>query len=284
MFLTTLDAVIIQTMSPSELDDPAEIERLRALYLEMVKLSVGDFLYDFDQITGLYAPFPMLLEDPQTGRSHWLSDYAALKENGLIGSPVSHTIIGLKRLNQLQAAIETVLREGIPGDLIETGVLRGGACIFMRAVLEAYAVRDRKVWVADSFSKGFPFRPPQPGQVDFNAGNKFTAPREVVEENFRRYELLDSQVVFLEGYFSDTLPGAPIEQLAVLRLDGDMYISTRDALEALYPKVSAGGFVIVDDFFAFDECCHAVMEYRTRHGIHSRMERIDPVAVFWRKD
>ena len=77
---------------------------------------------------------------------------------------------------------------------------------------------------------------------------------ETVRANFARYDLLDEQVVFLQGWFRDTLPTAPIEKLAILRLDGDLYESTMDALRALYDKVSAGGFVIVDDYGAFPNC------------------------------
>lgn len=260
----------------------AEAARLRSLYLEIVKKSVGDFLYDFDRKFTQNKQTGFSWVDLRTGRKHQITDYDELKENGLIGSNVVHTLIGLKRLNQLQEAVETVLREKIPGDLIETGVLRGGACIFMRAILEAYGIRDRKVWVADSF-KGFPSRSPKPGQIDAESFNRWSATRAEVEENFRRYGLLDDQVEFLEGWFSDTLPAAPIAQLAVLRLDGDIYPSTIQALEALYPRLAPGGYLIVDDYYAFDECREAVREYRAAQGITTPIERVDPVCVYWRK-
>jgi O-methyltransferase len=103
-----------------------------------------------------------------------------------------------------------------------------------------------------------------------------------VRSNFARYGLLDDQVRFLEGWFADTLPSAPIERLAVLRLDGDMYASTMDALEPLYPKVSPGGFVIVDDY-ALPGCRRAVDEYRARDGIDEPIVDIDGMGVFWRR-
>lgn len=254
----------------------AEIERLRQLYIETVKLSVGDFLYDFDGFFSRHRQQEYAYIDFKTGAKHVLRSYAALKENGLLVSNVAHTLIGMKRLNQLQKAVETVLSENIPGDLIETGVLRGGACIFMRAILKAYQ-SERTVWVADSFA-GFP------GEVPPEDESKaWYEKQEVVEENFRRYHLWDSQVQILAGWFKDTLPQAPIKQLAVLRLDGDLYESTRDALQALYPKVSAGGFVIVDDFYAFEVCREAVRDYRKAHDITEPIQRVDPVCVYWRK-
>jgi O-methyltransferase len=104
-----------------------------------------------------------------------------------------------------------------------------------------------------------------------------------VESHFERYGLLDNKVVFLKGWFRDTLPSAPIEKLAVLRLDGDMYGSTIDALTNLYPKLSKGGFCIVDDY-ALDGCRRAVDEYRTEHGIDAEMRAIDWTGRYWRKE
>jgi hypothetical protein len=94
--------------------------------------------------------------------------------------------------------------------------------------------------------------------------------------------MLDRQVRFLEGWFKDTLPTAPIGQIAVLRLDGDMYESTIQALEALYERVSPGGFVIIDDYF-LGPCRQAVTDFRSRTGIIDSIIDIDGKGVFWRK-
>jgi O-methyltransferase len=196
----------------------------------------------------------------------------------------AETMIGMRRLEQLQEAVETVLRERVPGDLIETGVWRGGACILMRGVLAAYDDHERTVWVADSF-QGIP--KPDPERYPVDAGDvlwtetHIVVPLEQVQANFRRYGLLDGQVRFLPGWFRDTLPTAPIEQLAVLRLDGDLYESTIIALENLYPKLSPGGFVIVDDY-ALATCRAAVDDFRTRHMINEPLVEIDWTGVYWR--
>jgi O-methyltransferase len=196
-----------------------------------------------------------------------------------------YTMIGMDRLSQLQRCIETVLAEAVPGDLIETGVWRGGACIFMRAVLKRHGVTDRTVWAADSF-QGFP----QPAaaadtaagpQWDLSGMVTFDNSLDTVKAGFERFGLLDGQVRFLPGWFKDTLPAAPIDRLAVLRLDGDLYESTMDALVSLYPKVSPGGFVIVDDYHGWAACRQAVTEYRTTHGVTEPLV-IDRDAVFWR--
>jgi hypothetical protein len=104
-----------------------------------------------------------------------------------------------------------------------------------------------------------------------------------VKANFEHYGLLDDGVRFLEGWFSDTLPGAPIDRVAVLRVDGDLYESTMDALVNLEPKVSAGGYVIIDDYNGLEACRTAVDEYRKERGIDDTIEEIDWTGVWWRK-
>lgn len=196
-------------------------------------------------------------------------------------------MIGGKRLDNVHACVEQVLSDDIPGDLIETGVWRGGATIFMRAVLKAYDIKDRTVWVADSFEgipKGDPVRYPGDDLAPlYRFNDVFGVSQAIVEENFRRYGLLDDQVRFLPGYFRDTLPDAPVESLAVLRMDGDLFESTMDALVHLYPKLSVGGYVIVDDYRALPPCRVAVYQYRREHGITDPIEEIDGVGVFWRR-
>jgi O-methyltransferase len=198
----------------------------------------------------------------------------------------AESMAGLKRLDNLQYCIIDVLHRGVPGDLIETGAWRGGVTIFMRAVLEAFGDPDRQVWVADSF-QGLP--KPDPGRWPAEAGDEhwtreqLAVPLEEVQANFARYGLLDERVRFLPGWFKDTLPAAPIEQLAVLRLDGDMYGSTMEALEALYPKLSPGGYVIVDDYGAIPQCKEAVTDFRTAHGIIDPMESVDWTGVYWQR-
>ncbi|WP_128930966.1 TylF/MycF/NovP-related O-methyltransferase [Bradyrhizobium zhanjiangense] len=195
------------------------------------------------------------------------------------------TMIGVVRMRNLRSLLERVIDEGVPGDVIETGVWRGGACIYMRGILAARDAVGRTVWVADSF-RGLP--PPDDEAFPEDRGDKhysfdaLAVPLDEVKQNFHRYGLLDDQVRFLEGWFKDTLPSAPIERLALLRLDGDMYESTIQALDALYGKLSPGGFVIVDDYI-LEPCRKAVDDFRAKHGIASRLEPVDGAAVFWRK-
>jgi hypothetical protein len=208
------------------------------------------------------------------------------REEGLDWPADAETMIGLRRLENLEHCVRQVVDEGVPGDLLEAGVWRGGASIFMRGVLAALGDHERLVWAADSF-EGLPKprddQPADEGDTHWTHGN-LAVSLEEVQANFARYSLLDDQVRFLKGWFADTLPGAPIEHLALLRADGDMYSSTMDILNALYPKVSAGGFVIIDDYGAIPACKVAVDEYRERHDIREPIEQIDWTGAFWQRE
>jgi len=209
----------------------------------------------------------------------------AARESGKDWPSQAHTMIGLKRLHSLRQQVETTLKEKIPGDYIETGVWRGGACIMMRAVLAAYGVTDRIVYVADSFA-GVP--PPDRVRYPADRGRNFykykqlAVPLDEVQANFAAYGLLDEQVRFVKGWFSQTLPGLAAQRLAIVRLDGDLYESTMDALNALYPKLSPGGFVVVDDY-ALRSSRTAVHDYLDRQGEKVTLERIDDYSVWWQK-
>ncbi|MGY4531947.1 hypothetical protein ACVW0Y_001063 [Pseudomonas sp. TE3786] len=208
------------------------------------------------------------------------------REHGLDWPERAQTMVGDKRLANLRELIATALQERVPGDFIETGVWRGGSCILMRAILLAFGVTDRRVWVADSFA-GLP--PGDEGLYPADAGSDFhvyeqlAVSLETVKNNFRDYGLLDAQIEFLQGWFKDTLPSAPIQQLALIRLDGDMYESTMDGLVSLYPKLSQNGYVIVDDYHVVPACKLAVHDYFASLGINPPLIEIDGVGVYWKK-
>lgn len=211
----------------------------------------------------------------------------AQRENGNDWPNIAHTMIGLHRLDNLQFCIEDVLQNNIPGDFIETGVWRGGATIFMRAILKAYDITDRIVFAADSFA-GLPPPNPQlyPADTYWNLSiyKALAVGLPEVQSNFERYGLLDNQVVFIKGLFKDSLPNAPIEKLAILRLDGDLYESTMDALINLYPKLSIGGYVIVDDYH-MSCCAQAIHDFRRMFNVTDKFYfTTDSLpAIYWKR-
>jgi O-methyltransferase len=254
--------------------------RPKKAYIELLKLSLMDLLGPSTSRAVRQRDGTVVVEEvPEDDRDRRLE--------GRDWPAYGVTMIGLKRLNNLQQCVRRVIADQVPGDFIEAGVWRGGATILMRALLAVHGDDDRNVWVADSFS-GLP--EPDPARFPADADDRhhtyeFVAvPVEEVRRNFDRYGLLDDRVRFVEGWFRDTLPKLDDQQWAIARIDGDMYESTRVALDSLYPRLSSGGFVILDDYGAVPGCKQAVEDFRSENGIDERLERIDWTGVFWRKE
>ena len=198
--------------------------------------------------------------------------------------PYAETMVGSARLANVLDSTTRAIADGVPGDFVETGVWRGGTSIFMRGVLAALGDEGRRVWVCDSF-QGLPV-----GSHEFDVPMRLHEAKELavgvddVKAAFDRYGLLDERVQFVEGWFRDTLPllANELESIAVLRLDGDYYESTMDALTNLAPLVAQGGFVLVDDYGGIEACAKAVDEYRAAHGILAPLHSVDWTGVWWR--
>jgi hypothetical protein len=273
----------------------------RARYIDLLKRSVRGLPYFENELRILY------LKGCLEGK--WTYDAAALHDIWThdrkeavrraaandAGMPLDwrlenlgfqHTMLGQKRLDNIEECFQTIIADGIPGDLMECGVWRGGAIVLMRGLLEAYEEPDRVVWAADSF-EGLP-PPTMAPDVEFGLDlSRAQCPMlavglDQVKRTVDAYGLLDARVRFLEGWFKDTLGKARIARLALLRLDGDIYESTMDALGALYGKVAPGGFVIVDDLFV-PTCRQAVNEFRAAHRIDEPIVMIDSFGGYWRK-
>ncbi len=269
-------------------------EEIRHLYLELIKKNLTDslrktgYLVKYNGRKGIRLNFLENYLKKKYGL--YIAEYIPYNEDlrhmGYDWPLFAETMIGIMRLNNIQNLIESIIKLNIPGDFIETGAWRGGATIFMRAVLKAYNITDRIVWVADSF-QGLPKPdgekyPSDRGDVHYTK-KELSVKADDVRQNFLNYQLFDDQVRFLEGWFKETLPLAPIKQLSLLRLDGDMYESTMDALTNLYPKLSRGGYVIIDDWEAVPACKQAVIDFRGENSITDEIVMIDWSACFWQK-
>lgn len=198
---------------------------------------------------------------------------------------VAHSMIGQYRAKNIIELCKRVICEQIPGDFLEAGVWRGGTCILMRGILEAYDIKDRKVICADSF-EGLP--EPDEGKYPSDAGDilhtfeQLAVSIETVKENFEKYNLLDEQTVFLKGWFKDTMPTMSDKTFAIIRLDGDMYGSTMDVLNNIYDRVSKGGFIVVDDY-ALPTCRAAIEDFRQQRNISDEIHKIDWTGIWWQK-
>lgn len=206
------------------------------------------------------------------------------RERGWDRPQHSLSMIGLLRLRNFRDLVGRAIEEGVPGDIMEAGAWRGGASILARATLNAWGDQTRRLFVADSF-EGLPApsgRFDQDADSTLHLSHDLAVSLETVKANFAKLDLLDERVIFLKGWFKDTMPTAPVSQLAVLRLDGDMYESTHDVLTHMFDKVSPGGWLIVDDYF-LDSCRAAVSDFLGSRGLAPKIEPIDEMGVYFRK-
>jgi hypothetical protein len=172
------------------------------------------------------------------------------------------------RLLSLLRAIEYVDANGIPGDIVECGVWRGGNMML------AAAVTDRKIWLYDTFagmtrptehdisSDGRSARAIQAAHQRKDHNAWAYASIDEVKANFRREGLLSDRLVFRKGMVEETLAADPRpEQISILRLDTDWYESTLVELQTLYPRLSGGGVLIIDDYGTWLGAKRAFDEY-----------------------
>jgi hypothetical protein len=289
---------------------PRERETLgpSALFLHQLK----------SMLTGLFDSryTAVAMAHPHTKQRHHLSSpeffitlamplLAQLESANIDLSPYpGSTLSSIGMMNQLQVAIEALLAAGTEGDLMETGVWRGGLCVWMLAVMQAVEAQEptripplhRLVWAADSF-EGVP-PPRSTGSFAQDETHEwvphlYAADIESVRWQFERLslgntnsQLVDpSRVRFVKGYFNESLRPAvnPVIQtgrrLALLRLDGDTYESTMDVLAAMYTSVNEGGYIIVDDFH-LNGCRRAVFEFRQANGITAPLMPIPEDYVY----
>lgn len=184
----------------------------------------------------------------------------------------SYTLISWEGMEHLQECI--INTKDVEGDFIETGVWRGGMCILAKSMYNELGL-NKKVYVADSF-EGLPMPSlPQDAGDTHYLSEYLRVSKEMVEDNFKKFECLDENVIFVKGWFRDTLPTLDIEKISILRLDGDMYESTIDALNSLYPKLQKGGYCIIDDYY-HRGCQQAIHDYRNAHNITETIIKVSP--------
>jgi hypothetical protein len=256
-----------------------DAESLRRAYLELLKLSLCD-------LAGAETLSVEFLIGGRVYSRRLPHEHLAPRVDGRDWPFGGLTMAGLKRLDDLQGCVEALVADGIEGDLIEAGAWRGGSSILMRATLDTLGARDREVWVADSF-QGFPGAGDGP-VVDPEAEEMsmlefLSIPVEEVKASFERLGLGDG-VRFVPGFFAQTMPGLRGRRWSLVRLDGDSYEATRDCLEALYPGLARGGYLVVDDYGAIEVCRKAVEDYRLEHGIAEPLEQVDWTCVRWRRE
>lgn len=235
-------------------------EKIIELYIDLLKKSLIDFID--------------LNND---------GDHDKVEGKGLYPTDATKTMIGLRALNNIEYCINDINKNKIEGDFIEAGVWRGGATIFMKALSDIFGM-NRTVFVADAFENIFPVDSYTDECWHDSYFDPLSVSLDVVKNNFRKYNVLDDNVKFLKGWFKDTLDTPDIKKISLLRLDGDLYSSTMDTLNALYSKVEIGGYIIVDDYNALPQSKQAIDSYRKQHNITAEMFVVNWACVYWKKE
>jgi O-methyltransferase len=209
------------------------------------------------------------------------SSPAGRMRSKIVHSVMPYSLVGTPGLEATYDAATTVMAAGIPGDFVECGVAQGG-CSALMAMVARMDPSRRRMWLFDSF-QGIP----DPTAEDFGEGKEVTGEhirplvrgsclgtKSMVESVlFSKFGLSRDSVCLVEGWFQDTLPlyRDRIDQIALLRLDGDWYESTLCCLHNCYDHVSPGGYIIVDDYGSCYGCKKAVHEFLDSRSIQVRL-------------
>jgi len=203
------------------------------------------------------------------------------------------TMTTVERMFGLYKAVRYVVEADIPGALAECGVWKGGSVMLMAETLRLLGCTDRPLYLFDTFD-GLPL----PGDLDVSFDGDAAldlmlrtpkdapdsiwcvAAEEEVRRNLLRTGHPESMIHFVPGRFvpgrvEETIPDQAPERLALLRLDTDWYDSTKHELEHLYPRLSPGGVLIIDDYGHWLGARKAVDEFLGRLPEKVLLNRLD---------
>ena len=227
------------------------------------------------------------------GRRDALPEYAVpddftTEDRELVNVVRPHTMTSPERICALAQAVRYVVRHDIPGDIVECGVWRGGSMMAVARVLLQLGDVGRHLYLFDTF-EGMT----APTEKDvLNSGTSAAdllakEKKEVatfrwcyssideVRQNLYRTGYNSDKVHFIKGRVEDTIPGEAPRLISLLRLDTDWYESTRHELVHLFPRLSPGGVLILDDYGWWKGARQATDEYLEQHNLRLLLNRID---------
>lgn len=183
-----------------------------------------------------------------------------------------------ERMYAMYKATEYVVRKGIPGAIVECGVWRGGSVMVSALTLNRLEEKERQIFLYDTYTGMV-----EPGERDVTVKRGHSArPRwemrqkdgyntwclatlEEVKQNMALTKYPENKFVYVKGRVEDTIPKVVPDRISILRLDTDFYDSTKHELEHLFPRLSVGGVIMIDDYGCFQGAKDAVDEYFTGH-------------------
>lgn len=195
-----------------------------------------------------------------------------------------YTMVRNFNLINLYRMVRYINRNNIPGAIVECGVWNGGSAAMMAAASRDSGVQ-REMWLFDSF-EGLPRPSERDSAIErafyFEDWNKGSI--EKVKHVFNTLNLSLDQVNFVKGWFDQTIPGAPVREIALLHIDADWYDSVRMVLQSLYDRVAPGGYIVLDDYGYWQGCNQAVHDFFTERGIpRSALRRVSDMGAYFQK-
>jgi O-methyltransferase len=193
-----------------------------------------------------------------------------------------YTKTSLEAIEALCSATRHVVRAGIPGAIVECGVWKGGSMLAVATTLARLGATHRDLYLYDTFAAQMPdataadvrvldgLEGANPVAVDLDGQTSAAGVHALISTAYPA-----EHVHTVEGRVEDTIPARAPREVALLRLDTDWYESTRHELEQLYPRLSPGGILIVDDYGHWAGARRAVDEYFASLGSAPYLARVD---------
>lgn len=193
-----------------------------------------------------------------------------------------NSLVTLLNLMFLDNLVSRVDRAGVPGDLVECGVYRGGSAAALGATMMQQPESGRTLWLFDAF-QGMPKAGPRDDALSHEIAGQYVGSEWMTRRVLARVGVPESRYKLVTGWFEETLPGPGPDSVALLHVDCDFYDPVRLVLETYYPRISPGGFVVLNDYGAFEGCRAATDEYLERIGASEKPTMIDLAAAFLQK-
>ena len=211
----------------------------------------------------------------------FISEFETLEPN---------TATSIERMYALKEAVKYIVSNNIVGDLVECGVWKGGSCMLIARTLLEYDQNDRLLWLYDTFEgMTLPTNEDIEKETGIKGGDlleniekntdKYNmwayAPEDIVRKNMESTKYPSDKIKYIRGKVEDTLNETKPKSIALLRLDTDWYESTKAEMDALYPLITSGGVLIIDDYGHFEGARKAIDEYFKSIKEQPLMHRID---------
>jgi hypothetical protein len=201
----------------------------------------------------------------------------------------NNTMVTHQRMNNMFELTKYCEKNNIKGDYVECGVWKGGVVAICAYVKNKYHSK-KNIWLFDSF-EGLPEPSRDDGKeaIHYARGksdgklvtiNKCVSTLNDVKKLFKENNISWNHVIVKKGWFQDTIPKNTIRNIAILRLDGDWYESTKICIDNLYEKIIPNGFLIIDDYYRWKGCKKAIDEYFNKQKITPTYHRIDADSVY----